>query len=107
MQDRWSRPVILEVHGIGRYRTIVGTREAIACLLDEWLFEDGDALEGAFTVCMLADEGKMSHEMARDAFIGAAQDAAIYVVPESMANLGEELRLPKSDSPTRLRLEKN
>jgi hypothetical protein len=103
MQGNWNAPVILEVYGIGRYRTIMSTEEAITCLLDEWLFDEGEALERAFAVCLVAREGEASHETARLAFIQAAQEAAIYIVPESLADLHEGFTLPKEDLPARWR----
>ena len=89
----------------------MGTDEAIACLLDEWLFDEGEALESAFTVCLLAREGRVEHDMARAAFINAAHEAAIYVVPESMAIPVDEWASPRGEAPVRWRrkqqLEKN
>lgn len=78
----WKHPVILEVHGIGRYRTIMSTAEAIECLMDDWLFDGGELYELAFATCLLARERRIDHEFARAHFIQAAQEAGIYVVPE-------------------------
>jgi hypothetical protein len=86
MQGQWSKPVILEIR-IGRYRTIMSTAEAISCLLDPWLFDDGEVYNCAVNMCFLAREGKISHERARVAFVAAVDDAAIYVVPECLARL--------------------
>ena len=85
--DHWSSPVILEVHGIGRHRIIVGTSEALDCLQDEWLFDEGLLLDRALAVCLIASEGRLPHATAREAFIDAAREAGIYVVPPSLACL--------------------
>ena len=83
----WKHPVILEVHGVGRYRTIMTTTEAIECLKDEWLFDGGELYEQAFASCLLALERRVDHEFARVNFIQAAYEAAIYVVPEDSYGL--------------------
>ena len=83
--DHWSSPVILEVHGIGRHRIIMGTLEALDCLQDEWLFDEGLLLDRALAACLIASEGRLSHATVREAFIAAAREAGIYVVPPSLA----------------------
>lgn len=83
----WKHPVMLEVHGIGRYRTIMSTAEAIECLKDDWLFDGGEFYEVAFATCLLASERRIDHEFARVHFIQAAQEAGIYVMPEEIYGL--------------------
>lgn len=75
----WQRPVELELHGIGKYRTITGTRHAAECLLTLWPVEEGMAYQKALSDCLAALEGEKPPEAARKAFIRAAGEAHIHI----------------------------
>jgi hypothetical protein len=75
----WQRPVEVELHGIGKYRTITGTRHAAECLLTLWPVDDGKAYNQALADCLAALDGEKPPEAARRAFIKAADEAHVYV----------------------------
>jgi hypothetical protein len=75
----WQRPVEIELHGIGKYRTITGTRHAAECLLTLWPVDDGKAYNQALADCLAALDGEKPPEVARRAFIRAADEAHVYV----------------------------
>jgi len=75
----WQRPVEIELHGIGKYRTITGTRHAAECLLTLWPVDDGKAYNQALADCLAALDGAKPPEVARRAFIKAADEAHVFV----------------------------
>jgi hypothetical protein len=75
----WASPVEVELHGIGRYRTVTGTKHAAECLLTLWPVNDGEAYQRALSDCLAALDGERSPEAARSAFIRAADEARIFV----------------------------
>ncbi len=77
----WRKPVTLELHGAGKYRTITSTQEAAECLMSSWPVTDGLAFHHALEVCFRVMEGDLAPDMAREAFLHAAEEAAIYVRP--------------------------
>lgn len=82
MTQYWDKGVELELHGIGKYRTVTSTEEAARHLTDGWPKPEGKAFESAVKACIaaLADTRKtLLAERAREAFIEAADDAHIYI----------------------------
>jgi len=75
----WASPVELELHGIGKYRIVTGTKHAAECLLTLWPVDDGKAYQQALSECFAALDGQKPPEAARQAFIEAADEAHIYV----------------------------
>ena len=75
----WQHPVEVELHGIGKYRTITGTKHAAECLLTLWPVDDGKAYNRALSDCLAALDGEKPPEAARRAFIKAADEAHVYV----------------------------
>ena len=78
MQNR-SKSVELELHGVGRYRTVKSTEDAAQCLLAHWPRGKGKAYMDAQQACLDALEGASSPELAREAFIAAAMAAKIHI----------------------------
>lgn len=81
-QQTWDRDVELELHGIGKYRTVKSTEDAARQLTDNWPKPEGQAFEAAVKACIaaLADTRKKAlASKARQAFIDAADEAEIYV----------------------------
>lgn len=75
----WLEPVVLELDGIGKYRTIRNTREAAECLLDTWPVHDGNAYKAAIRMCGHVLRGEQPADYARQDFIAAAVEAFIHV----------------------------
>lgn len=78
--QNWSKGVELELHGIGGYRTVKSTEDAARCLLEYWPPGRGrKAYTAAQQACLDALEGRIPPDIAREAFIGAAQAARIHM----------------------------
>jgi hypothetical protein len=77
--QNWSKGVELELHGVGRYRTVKSTEDAAQCLLAYWPRWKGRAYIAAQQACLNALDGIASPEIAREAFIGAALAAKIHI----------------------------
>jgi hypothetical protein len=83
MADRyWDKGVELELHGIGRYRTVKSTEDAAECLLSRWPPKNGPAWIKAQKACLESlkkTTDRLKAEHARHAFIKAADEAGIYI----------------------------
>jgi len=90
-QGEWGRPVQLELRGIGQFREIRSTIEAVDCLMDGWPAEEDDDYTTAIKTCLAAIDGDVSARMAREAFIQAARKARIYIKPDSLDALREHV----------------
>lgn len=77
----WLEPVVLELDGIGHYRIIRNTSEAVQCLLDKWPVHDGTAYQAAIQTCRCVLRGEQPIDYARQDFIAAAVEAYIHVQP--------------------------
>jgi hypothetical protein len=101
--QNWSKGVELELHGVGRYRTVKSTEDAAQCLLAHWPTGKGKAYQEAQQACLDALEGATSPELAREAFIAAALAAKIHIRssedPRAVAMAAGKNRIPIGDSP--------
>ena len=101
--QNWSKGVELELHGIGRYRTVKSTEDAVQCLLAHWPSGKGKAYVEAQQACLDALEGAATPEVAREAFIAAALAANIHIRSSgdsrSAAMTAGKNRIPIKDSP--------
>jgi hypothetical protein len=79
MSQHWDEGVDLELHGIGKYRTVKSTEDAAESLVNHWPRQSGPAWIKAQRKCLRALEGRITARKARDAFIRAAQEAEIYI----------------------------
>ncbi|MDX0758298.1 DUF982 domain-containing protein [Sinorhizobium medicae] len=78
-QDRlWSEAVILE-GGKNRVLRVQSTRDAFLCLKNHCPIADGDAKRDAFAACERVIEGNDEPDIARSAFIKAAEEAKFSV----------------------------
>ncbi|MGN7752004.1 DUF982 domain-containing protein [Sinorhizobium sp. 22678] len=78
-QDRlWSEAVILEA-GENRVLRVQSTRDAFLCLKNHWPVADGDAKREAFAACERVIDGDDEPDVARAAFIKAAEEAQFRV----------------------------
>jgi hypothetical protein len=78
----WDKGVELELHGIGKYRTVKSTEDAARQLTSAWPKPEGPAFDNAVKACIVALENtrqKALASKARQAFIDAADDARIYI----------------------------
>jgi hypothetical protein len=75
----WHEPVVLELGGFGRYRTIRNTREAAECLLAQWPVREGVAYTAAIRMCGHVLRGDQPIDYARQDFIAAAVEAFIHI----------------------------
>jgi hypothetical protein len=78
----WSEPVTVEIGGVGNWVTITSSLEAADCLIDDWPLDEGEALRDALEVCFQVVQGSATPEEAREAFLEAGREAAIYVRPD-------------------------
>jgi hypothetical protein len=78
MRQYWEKGVDLEL-GLGRYRNVTSTEDALACLHDRWQVSDGSAFMRAQRACMDALKGRVEARKARDAFIAAAEEADMFI----------------------------
>jgi hypothetical protein len=82
MGQEWDRGVELELHGIGKYRTVKSTDDAARQLMANWPKPEGKAFETAVKACIAAlqrTRNRALAEKARQAFIQAADEADIYI----------------------------
>jgi hypothetical protein len=80
MEERlpFSPPVRVCLDPRGRVtRAVSSTREAAECLLDDWPQIDGSAALAAREACLAAMEGRIDADVARRAFIAAAEAAGV------------------------------
>ena len=78
-QDRlWSEAVILEA-GENRVLRVQSTRDAFLCLKNHWPVAEGDAKREAFAACERVIDGDDEPDVARAAFIKAAEEAQFRV----------------------------
>lgn len=80
--QRWEKGVELELHGIGKYRTVKSTEDAARQLTTVWPKPDGPAFDAAVRACIEAlsnTRKKLLADRARQAFIDAADEAEIYI----------------------------
>lgn len=79
---RWNEPVTFETTRIGHYRTIASTAEAARALLEDWPIHAGKALAEARKTCLAVLEGKKEPAAAREAFLRAAEEAEVFILPD-------------------------
>ena len=75
----WKEPVTFETDVLGQYRTITSATEAAHALANHWPVEEGKALQKAKEVCVAVLEGKKKPEVARKAFLKAAEEADVFI----------------------------
>ena len=77
------KPIRAEVHDIGRYRSAHTVSDLASMLLVEWPAQaKGDAFRHALAVCFDALETQSGAGRARKAFVAAAHEAGISVLPD-------------------------
>jgi hypothetical protein len=77
------KPIKAEVHGLGRYRDAHTVSDLASMLLVEWPVQaKGDAFRHALVVCFDALEARSGAGRARKAFVAAAHEAGISVLPD-------------------------
>lgn len=80
-QGEWSIPVTIELSGHRRFVTIESAFQAANCILDNWPFDEGEAMDNALEVCFAACKGLALPDHARHAFLEAVCEAKLYVRP--------------------------
>jgi hypothetical protein len=81
MRDIYFESVTIETEKIGQLRTINSVTQAAELLFNGWPIDHGEKLEAAKRTCPSALEGKLSAGATRAAFIDAALEAGIHIVP--------------------------
>jgi hypothetical protein len=76
MSNQWNEAVSVRI-GTGISDTINGPGEAFEALNNRWPGEHGPHYDEAKRLCSMAVGGTSSLEIAREAFIGAAVEAAV------------------------------
>jgi hypothetical protein len=82
MANPTFRVVLLELHGVGKYRRISTVAEAERCLSEHWPADKqhGEAFTAALLACEAAIDGVGSGGAVREALIAAAGEADIFIV---------------------------
>lgn len=74
----WTVPVDIRLAGAPRIRTITTSGFAFECLTTMWPDRShGPSFYSAILACFDASDGKISHGLARHAFVAAAKDAGL------------------------------
>jgi hypothetical protein len=81
MNNKQIRQIKAEVHAIGGYRILNTVSDLADCLLDRWPVTEGGAFVAAMQACHESLEGRGDANDAREAFITAARDAGVSVLP--------------------------
>ena len=77
------KPIQAEVDGIGRYRSAHTVSDLALMLMNRWPPQaQGHAFRRALATCLEALEGQSDAERAREAFVDAAHEAGISVLPD-------------------------
>jgi hypothetical protein len=77
------KPIKAQVHDLGRYRNADTVSDLASMLLVEWPVQaKGDAFRHALAVCFDAMETQSGASRARKAFVAAAHEAGISVLPD-------------------------
>jgi adenosine/AMP kinase len=77
------KPIQAEVDGIGRYRSAYTVSDLALMLMNKWPPQaKGLAFHRALATCLEALEGQPDAEQAREAFVDAAHEAGISVLPD-------------------------
>ncbi|MBZ9653571.1 DUF982 domain-containing protein [Phyllobacterium lublinensis] len=71
-------PVKLAITG-QEFRVVRSVQEAWTLLAEQWPMRPGKAHHRALTICTIALQGRAGAEIAREALIGAAAEAGIYL----------------------------
>lgn len=82
MNNKQIRQIKAGVHAIGGYRVLNTVSDLADCLLDCWPATEGDAFVAAMHACHESLEGRGDANEAREAFIIAARDAGVSVLPD-------------------------
>jgi hypothetical protein len=75
----WKIPVVIELGDPENFVSIRSALEAAGCLLTNWPFDEGNAMENALEVCFAACKGRALPEHARNAFLEAVSEAKLFV----------------------------
>jgi hypothetical protein len=73
----WAIIVELQLRPGARFEVITGTRAAFTLLTTRWPSTSGQAFFRAQELCLAALDNRMTHEVARAAFIAAAREAGL------------------------------
>ena len=79
MRVEFTEAVEIELGKIGLYRVITDVEQAAEALLYRWPLQDGPALVEAKRACLAAMEGQLDPNIARTAFLVAANEADLSV----------------------------
>jgi hypothetical protein len=77
MRIRWERPVMLVCKASGQLLVVTTTEEAFEFLTKKWPISSGREYFTALELCDRVSSGDTDRELARLAFIAAAEEAAI------------------------------
>jgi len=75
----WEKPITFETTRLGKYWTVTSAAEAARALMERWPVDTGEALQRARETCLAVLEGKEKPEVAREAFIKAADEAGVFI----------------------------
>lgn len=75
----WHSGVEISLGDIGSYHVVSSTREAALFLIESWPVRRGDAYARALKACLDVIANEETDEVARTAFIAAAEEAKIAV----------------------------
>lgn len=76
-EDLWDKPIELMIENSDHFRSVIGTRDAMAYLMTSWPAQKSKRFAAARRACLGAIDGKVDSTAARLAFIRAAEEAGI------------------------------
>ncbi|MBP1845907.1 hypothetical protein J2046_004181 [Rhizobium petrolearium] len=77
IEDLWDKPIELMIENSDHFRSVSGSREAMACLMTCWPTTGGKHFSAARRACLGAIDGKLKGAVAHRAFVRAAEEAGI------------------------------
>jgi hypothetical protein len=75
----WDQPVTIETLTLGKFQMVSSAAEAARILLEEWPVDEGDAYVAAKAACLSVLTGNTQPDVARAAFLKAAEEAGVFV----------------------------
>jgi hypothetical protein len=78
--EQFDIPVTIETEHTGRYLTVTRTAQAASFLIERWPVQKrGPKYRSALKVMMDAMEQRKTASVARNAFVGAAKEAGVFI----------------------------
>ncbi|SIQ79208.1 Protein of unknown function [Rhizobium sp. RU35A] len=77
MSKAWKKSVVVRLGDPAEDVVIDSTQAAAWAMIEDWPLDEGPALDRALLVLAAVDAGRQTDDAAREAFVAAAEEAAI------------------------------